>query len=231
VAEAPKLRVISGEGEVVQDDGSLLPADYALIDAECRRLRRQVSALRGQISRLQRVDPQAELIERILVAWRDRCHGPTSRVEVAIDGKRADIVRKTLRRLIENDPDPELANPSKVAHEDATQRAEARAVERIMAAIDGAAKFPYEGAYGRRFSEATPGAKKKCEITYLLRDEVKLEQFVALVEADERRLAYAADIWRMVQTQPNLRLILKQFGPEPQGELVARLIRWCCANG
>jgi len=229
LAEAPKFRVIDGGGgEVVL--GDVVPDDYALLEEANRKLRREVAAYKGQLSRLRKVDPQAATIERILTHWRDRCYGPTSRVETAIDGKRADVVRKTLKRLIENDEDPELANPDKEAHAEATQRAEARAVERVMAAIDGAAKHPYEGAYGKRFAEATPGAKRKVDIVYLLRDEVKLEQFVALIEADERRIAYRAELWRMLQSSPQLRLVLASLGPEPFGEIVAQAIRWCAAN-
>lgn len=223
------LRVIDGAGEVVQEDGSVLPQDYALQDEEIRRLRRQVSALKGQISRLQRVDPQAATIERVLTYWKLKLRGPTSRVQTPIDGKRAEAVRRMLKQLIENMDDPELANPKAAAHAEATQRAEAAAVERIMAAIDGCARFPFE-RYGEHYAEPAPGLKRRDELTYILANEVRMEKLADLIEADERRIAYAAELWRRVQTQPNLKLILASFGPEPSGEILARLVRWCCAN-
>lgn len=224
----PHLRVINGAGEVTL--GDVVPDDYALLEEANRKLRRELAAAKGQLSRLAKVDPQAATVERILAAWKAKLYGPASRIETPIDGKRADSVRRTLRRLIENDEDPELASADKEAHAEAAARAEARAVERIMAAIDGAARFPFEGAYGRRFAEAGPGLKKKVDIVYVLRDEIKMEQFVDLVEVDERRIAYQAELWRMLQAQPNLRLVLATLGPEPQGEIIARAVRWCCAN-
>jgi hypothetical protein len=222
------LRAIDGAGEVVL--GDFVPSDYQLLIEQNAKHLRTIAALKGQLSRLAKVDPQAATVERILVAWRNRCYGPTSRIDVSVDGKRGDVVRKTLRRLIEADDEPELADPDKAKHAEAMALAEGRAVERIMAAIDGASKFPFEGAYGRRFAEAGPGLKKKVDIAYVLRDGPKMEQFEDLVEADARRIAYAAELWRMVQSQPNLRLVLASFGPEPCGEILARLVRWCCAN-
>lgn len=230
MAEAPKLRVIDGgTGQVVQEDGSLLPQDYALQDEEIRRLRRQVSALKGQLSRLQKVDPQAATIESVLTHWKLKLRGPTSRVQIPLDGARADAVRKALRRLIENDEDPDLANPKAEAHADATKRAEDRAVGRILAAIDGCARCPFE-QYGQHFPEPGPGRTRRDELTYILANEVRMEKLADLIEADERRIAYQAELWRMLQTQPNLRLILATLGPEPCGEIIARAVRWCCAN-
>lgn len=225
---APKLRVIEGHGgEIVL--GDVVPDDYALLEEANRKLRREVAAFKGQLSRLRKVDPQAATVEKILSHWRNKLRGPTSRVQLPLDGKRADAVRKCLRQLVENDEDPDLANPDKEQHAEAMQRAEARAVERILAAIDGCARFPFE-SYGEHYGEPAPGRKRRDELTYILASEIRMEKLAALVESDERRIAYAAEIWRMVQTQPNLRLVLAQFGPEPQGELLARLVRWCCAN-
>jgi hypothetical protein len=229
MAEAPKLRVIDGHGEVVQEDGSVLPADYALIEEQCRVLRRQVSALKGQISRLQKVDPQAAAIERVLMHWKLSLRGPTSRVGIPIDGKRADAIRKMLRKLVENDDDPELANPDKVAHLEAAQAAEARAVERMLAAIDGCARFPFQH-YDEQYPDPGPGRKRRDEPDYIFRDEVRLEKFVALSEADDGHAAYRADLWRRLKSRPMLREVLRELGPDPHGETLARAVRWCCAN-
>jgi hypothetical protein len=102
-------------------------------------------------------------------------------------------------------------------------------VERIMAAIDGCARFPFE-RYGEHFAEPAAGRKRRDELAYILANEVRMEKLADLIEADERRIAYAAELWRMVQSQPNLKLVLASFGPEPCGEILARLVRWCCAN-
>lgn len=229
MAEAPKLRVITGDGEIAL--GDVVPDDYALLEEANRKLRREVAAYKSQLSRLRKVDPQAEVIERLLVTWRNTLRGPTSRVEIPVDGKRAEAVRRTLRRLIENDEDPELAHPDKAKHAEAVENATQRAEARIMEAIEGLARFPFEGAYGRRFAEAGPGLKRKDEILYALRDEVKMEQFVNLShEAEDRHAAYRVDLWRRLQDQPNLRLVLASLGPVPQGEVLARAIRWACAN-
>jgi hypothetical protein len=226
VAEA-HLRVIDGAGEVTL--GDVVPDDYALLEEANRKLRREVAAYKAQLSRLRKVDPQAATVERLMHYWRDKLRGPTSRVQLPIDGKRADAVRKMLRQLVENDDDPELANPKAAEHAEATVRAEARAVERIMAAIDGCARFPFE-RYGEHFAESAAGRKRRDELAYILANEVRMEKLADLIEADERRIAYAAELWRMVQSQPNLKLVLASFGPEPHGEILARLVRWCCAN-
>lgn len=240
----PDLRVIQGTGEVPDElDG--LPAsvlanrvrtlraqveglsrDLRAAEEDMRVLRAQRNAYKGLLTKMQRVDPQAETIENVLAYWRATCCGPRSRVEIPLDGKRADVVRKTIRRLVENDPDPELASANTDVQSAALTSATERAVARIKSAIDGAARFPFEGRYAKRFAEPVQGAKRKVEITYVLRDEVKLESFERLHEVDARRLAYRADLKRRLDTQPNLRAILASFDPD-YGEILARAIRWC----
>ena len=222
----PHLRVVDGNGEI-DDDARVLPGDYALLVEQNAKHLRTIAALKGQLARLRKVDPQAATIEKVLVHWKLKCRGPTSRVQLPLDGARADAVRKALRRLIEADEDPELASAAK--HAEAAQAAEARAVERILAAIDGCARFPFE-RYGEHFGEPGPGRKRRDELVYILANEVRMEKLADLIEYDERRRAYQAELWRMLQSQPNLRLVLATLGPEPEGEILARAVRWCCAN-
>lgn len=220
----PHLRVIDGAGEVQL--GDVVPSDYALLEEENRRLRRQLAAYKGQLARLAKTDPSAETVERLLVYWRNNLHGPdNTRVDISIDGKRGDVVRRTLKRLVENDPDPELANPDKAAHASALQAATERAEERIRNAIDGAKMFPYEGKYASRFSEAGPGRKRKADLLYILRDGPKMEAFEDLHEGDARRIAYAHDLHRRLTTQPGLREVFASLDPEC-GEILARAVRW-----
>ena len=226
MAEA-HLRVIDGAGEIVA--GDFVPDDHALLQEEFRKKCRECAALRGQLSRLRKVDPQAATVERIMHYWRDKLRGPTSRVLLPLDGKRADAVRRAIRQLVENDDDPELATVDKAAHAEATKRAEDRAVERILAAIDGCARFPFQ-RFDDHVAEAGPGCVRRDELHYILASEVRMEMLANKIEADERRIAYAAELWRMLQDQPNLRLVLASLGPDPFGEIVARAIRWCAAN-
>ncbi len=222
---ANHLRVIDGNGEL-DDDSAVLPADYATLEELNRKLRREIAALKGQITRLTRVDPQADVVVGLLAYWRATCHGPRSRVEIPLEGKRGDIVRKTLKRFLEADEDPELAHPDKATQAAATETAVARAAERIRTAIDGAAKLPFEGRYGRRYAEPGEDRKRKVELLYILRDEVKLEQFTAIVEAEPERLAFAHDLKRRLDGSAQLRLVLASMNPE-YAEILCRAIRYC----
>lgn len=221
----PALRVIDGNGEL-DDAHTVLPADYALLVEECRKLLREKAALKAQLTKLRKVDPQAETIEGLLAYWRNTCHGPSARHEISLDTKRAEVVRRALRRLIENDPDPELTTADKGLRAVALHSATERAVERIRTAIDGAACFPFEGPYGRRYGEHAEGLKRKVDITYILRDEIKLEQFERLREGDEKRIAYAHELHERLRKSRPLRQTLASLDPE-HGELLARAIRWC----
>lgn len=224
------FRVIDGNGQV-DDDTAVLPRDYALLEEEVRRQRRVIAGYKAQIAKLQREDPQAPVIEGVLAYWKRACHGAGSRVEIPLDGKRADVVRKTVKRLVDNDPDPELANPDKTAQGEAVNAAVERAVERIKLAIDGAARMPFEGSYGARFAEAGKGRKRKVDIVYVCRDEIKLEQFVALVDAEPKRLAYRATLAERLQSEPNLKLVLASLfmDGECHGEILARAVRYCAS--
>jgi hypothetical protein len=204
-----------------------LTRDLEAAEKDMRSLRASRDAYKGQVTRL--MTPKAggvELVESLLGYWLMKCHGPDSSVEVPIDGKRGDAVRATLRRLVQADKDPDLANPDKEKHAAALADAEQRAAERIRAAIDGAAQFPFEGKYAKRYPEQVPGSKRKVDLIYILRDEVKMEQFERLHDEDERRLAYRADLHRRLVTQPNLRAVLASFDPD-HSEILARAIRWC----
>jgi hypothetical protein len=219
------FRVINGDGEL-DESSAVLPKDYALILEENRRLLRVVAGYKAQIAKLMREDPQAEYVEAVLAYWKRVCHGPDSRVLIPMDGKRADAVRKALKWIIDSDEDPLLASPKKDEHREALEAATERATERIRAAIDGAARFPYEGRYGMRFAEAGDGLQKKVDIRYILRDEAKIDQFQALFEADDKRRAYAHELHARLKAQPQLRLVLASLNPE-MGEILARAIRWC----
>lgn len=222
------FRVITGDGEL-DDTQAVLPADYALLVEECRKLLREKAALKAQLTKLTKVDPQAPVIEGLLVYWRNTLRGPESRVEIPLDGKRADVVRKTIKRLIEADEDPELASPDKKARAEAVANATDRAAERIRTAIDGCAKAPFEGSYGKRYPEPGPGIARKDDIVYILRDEIKLEKFAKLREGDEKRIAYAHDLHDRLKRSRPLREVLASMNPE-YPEILARAIRWCQAQ-
>jgi hypothetical protein len=203
----------------------------ALLHAEegMRELRASRAAFKALLSRARKQDPQAATIEAVLAYWRVTCHGPQSRVETPLDGKRAEVVRKTLRRLVENDEDPELASSDKDVQAQAVECATDRAVDRVKRAIDGAARFPFEGAYAKRFAEHVPGSKRKVDVIYILRDEVKMEMFERLHDGDARRIAYAHELHARLLAQPMLRQTLASLDPA-YGELLARAIRWCQLN-
>jgi hypothetical protein len=205
---ARPFRVIDGHGEV-DEHAIVLPSDIALLVEQNAKHLRTIAALKGQLTKLYRVDPQAETIMGLLVYWRNVCRGPLSKVDISLDGKRAEVVRKTLRRLGEID---DFDGP-----------------EHIRCAIDGCARFPYEGRYGMRFAEPAKGLKRKDELTYILRDEIKLEQFANLAEGDARRLAYAHDLYIRLKGQPNLRLVFASLDPS-MAEIHARAIKWCQAQ-
>lgn len=211
------LVVIDGGSGEVDDTSAVLPADYALLEEAHRKVLREKAALKAQLTKLQRADPNASAVEGILIYWRNRLRGPTSRVDVGLHSKRADVVRKRLVAMMDGDDT-------------------SAAVERIQSAIDGCAAMPFEGAYGKRYAEDGEGRKRKDDLTYILRDEVKMEQFEAIVEADDRRLAYRAELKRRLDNEPNLRLVLASlyYKGEVYGEILARAVRWCAtevANG
>jgi hypothetical protein len=202
-----------------------LKRDLQLAEEGMRELRARNAGLKGRITKLMREDPQAETIESLLAYWRNRCRGPQSNVDISVDGKRGEVVRKTLKRLVDADPDPLLASPDKEQRAQALQNATDRACERIRSAIDGCALFPFEGAYGRRYPEQVPGSRRKDDLILILRDGPKMEQFEALRDDDEKRRAYAWDLKRRIDTQRNFRAVLQSLDPE-YGEVLARAIRW-----
>jgi hypothetical protein len=246
--DPPALRVIPGGTGEIDDGLDRLPApvlaeqlraakaahaglkrDLILAEENLCEMRASRAALKAQLTKLRRAGTPDEHVESLLVYWRNTCRGPESGVEIPLDGKRADLVRKTLKRIVDNDPDPELANPDKDAQALAVASAMERAAGRIRNAIDGCARFPFEGAYARRYGEMVPGSKRKDDIVYILRDEIKLEAFEHLHEGDEGRRAYAQDLWHRMRTQPQFRLVLASLNPE-HGELLARAIRHVQAN-
>lgn len=224
MAERPVFRVIDGEGQV-DDDTAVVPADYGLLLEANRKHLREIAGLKGQISRMTKVDPLAETIEAALIYWKVRCHGPHSRVQIPLDGARAAAVKKTLARLIEADEDPLLASTDKAERATALESATDRALDRIKQAVDGAARKPFEGKYAKRYAEQLPGTKRKVDLVYILRDEVKMEQFVSIVETDERRLAYKAQLYRELTTRPGMLALFASLQPE-HSEIICASIRW-----
>jgi hypothetical protein len=243
VAERPTFQVLEG-GEV--DDGlealtheklverarraialnAGLTRDLEAAEADMRTLRASRNAYKGQVTRL--MTPKAggvELVESLLSYWRSRCHGPNSTVEIPVDGKRGDAVRATLKRLVEADKAPDLASPDKDKRAAALATAEQRAAEKIRQAIDGAARFPYREKYGNRHPEKRPGTHKSVDLTSILKDEVSLGKFVALVETDERRLAYKAQLYRELTTRPGMLALFASLDPS-HGEIICAAVRW-----
>lgn len=224
MTEARRFTVIDGQGEV-DDDSAVLPGDYALLVEQNAKHLRTISGLKAALSRLHSVDPQAEAVEAVLVYWKTRAHGSSPRVQIPLDGARATAVRRTLKRLVEADTDPLLASAGRAEHAAALEDATDRALARIKAAIDGAVLKPFEGRYGKRFAEPQPGAKRKVDLVYILRDEVKMEQFIGLAEDDERRLAYRAELHHRLTTRPMEMQLLASFNPE-YPEILGKAIRW-----
>jgi hypothetical protein len=224
MSNRPVFRVIDGEGQV-DDDTAVVPADYGLLLEANRKHLREIAGLKGQISRMTKVDPLAETIEAALIYWKLRCHGPNSRVQIPLDGARAAVVKKTLARLVEADDDPPLASTDKAERAVALESATDRALDRIKQAVDGAARKPFEGAYGKRFPEQLPGTRRKVDLVYILRDEVKMEQFVSIVETDELRQAYRAELYRQLTTRPGMLALFASLQPE-HSEIICASIRW-----
>lgn len=222
--ERPVFRVIDGEGQI-DDDTAVVPADYGLLLEANRKHLREIAGLKGQISRLMKVDPLAETIEAALIYWKVRVHGPNSRVQIPLDGARAAVVKKTLARLIQADQDPLLASTDKAERAIAVESATDRALDRIKQAIDGAARKPFEGKYAKRYPEQLPGTKRKVDLVYILRDEVKMEQFVGIVETDELRQAYRAELYRELTTRPGMLALFASLRPE-YSEIICASIRW-----
>jgi hypothetical protein len=218
------LHVVDAHGQV-DESSAIVPENYALLLEDHMKTLRELAAAKGRITQLCASDPQAETINAALTYWKARCHGPASRVQIPLDGARATAVKRTLKRLIESDPDPLLSSTTKAERAAAVGDATNRALRRIKGAIDAAAAFPFEGKYGVRFAEQVPGSKRKVDIVYILRDEVKMEQFERLHEGDEKREAYRAELHRRLTTRPNELLWFASLNPE-YGELIARAVRW-----
>lgn len=244
----PDLKLVEGTGEV--DDG-LANLSFDVLVSKVRHLtalnegllneitafevdlkgkRAQMGALKARITIQNRVDGLDEIIESILIYWRNTLRGPDSTVCVDVDSKRGEAVRKRLKALIQADDDPGLANPDKDQRENALEQAAQRAAVRIHAAIDGCARAPFAGAYGKRYAEPGTGRHRKDELAYVVRDEVNMERFEAIVESDPRRLAYRAELADRLKREPNLRLVLASLGPFVDGEVLARCVRWCATQ-
>lgn len=242
VADRPHLVALAG-GEIVEDLSGVprealearvlraealnatLVRDIRLAEDEHATDRARIAGLKGQISKWNRAATPDDLVEPILWRWKAACRSENSTVEVTVEGKRADLVRKTIKRRITQDQDPGLANPDKDKRQAAVETAQQRAVDAINEAIDGAIAFPYREKYGRRFSEPGPGRYRADDLLVILKDEVSLQMFRDLHEGDARRLAYAHDLKRRMDTQPNLVPLLATFSPE-WPELLCRAIRY-----
>jgi hypothetical protein len=203
-----------------------LTCDLERAEKDMRSLRASRDAYKGQVTRL--MTPKSggvEMVESLLSYWLTKCHGPNSRVEIPVDGKRGDAVRATIRRLVEADKDPDLASPDKNKHAAALADAEQRAAERIREAIDGAARYPFREKYGKRHPEQVPGTVKSVDLVHVLKDEVTLGKFVALATESEKRQAYRAELHHRLTTRPNELLVFASLNPD-YGELISRAIRW-----
>lgn len=241
------LRALAGTGEV--DDGLSdlthavlverarhymnlcegLTRDLQATEKDMRSLRASRDAYKGQVTRLMTPRAGVELVDSLLVYWKVRCHGPDARVGIATDGKRGDVVRATLKRLVDNDKDPGLASTDKAEHAKALECAEQRAADRIRSAVDGAAALPFRNKYGKRFPEPGPGLRRAVDLVYVLRDEPTMEMFEALHDGDERRLAYRAELHRRLTTRPMELQLLASYDPA-YSEVLCRAIRWAQAQ-
>lgn len=249
MAERPALHVVEGTGEL--DDGlSDLPhaklvdrvrklsaqregllAEITDLQLDLKGKRATIGALRRQITIQNRVDGLDDVIESLLIHWRNTLRGPDSTVCVDIDSKRGESVRKRLKALIQADPDSGLASPDKDQRAVAVEHAAERAAVRIRAAIDGCARAPFMGAYGKRYPDDGPGRRRKDDLhLHILKDEVSMERFEAIVESEPRRLAYRAELADRLKREPNLKLVLASLGPFCDGEILARCVRWCASQ-
>lgn len=249
MADRANLRVVDGTGEL--DDGLSdlthaklvdrvrklsaqregLLAEITDLQLDLKSKRATIGALRRQITIQNRVDGLDGVIEGLLIHWRNTLRGPDSSVCVDVDSKRGESVRRRLKALIQADPDPGLANPDKTARENAHELAAERAAIRIRAAIDGCARAPFMGAYGKRYPDDGPGRRRKDDLhLHILKDEVSMERFEAIVELEPRRLAYRAFLADELRRSPSLRAILASLGPYCDGETLARCVRWCASQ-
>lgn len=197
MSEAPKLRVIDGNGEI--DEGaSVLPGDYALlVDLNAKHLR-TIAALKGEITKLRRVDPQAETITEILDYWRTRTRHP--KACIPLDGSRAKV---TKARLADFTPDE------------------------LKRAIDAAAERPWMGGFGERFCEAGPGRKRRDELELLFRDERHVEDLLALAEGDGPHRAYRRFVHDLCKRDKLVTACLAMLAEhEPHGEVLAAAAVW-----
>jgi hypothetical protein len=249
MADPPALRVLNGTGELHDGLEDLthdvlvgkvrsltlsrdsLAADLIRAENDLRDKRAQMGGLKARITIQNRVDGLDDVIEGLLIYWRNTLRGPDSKVCVDVDSKRGESVRKRLKALIQADDDPGLANPDKDQRADAVEMAAERAAVRIRAAIDGCARAPFMGAYGKRYAEPGQGRTRKDDLhLHILKDEVSMERFEAIVESEPRRLAYRAELADRLKREPNLRLVLASLGPFVDGEILARCVRWCATQ-
>jgi hypothetical protein len=214
---------------VAQREGLL--AEVTALEIDLKGKRATIGALKGQITIQNRVDGLDDVIEGLLIHWRNTLRGPDSKVCVDIDSKRGESVRKRLKALIQADDDPNLANPDKAMRADAVELAAERAAIRIRAAIDGCARAPFMGAYGKRYAEPGQGRTRKDDLhLHILKDEVSMERFEAIVETEPRRLAYRAELADRLKREPNLSRVLASLGPWCDGEILARCVRYCASQ-
>ena len=197
MSAARHLRAVDTNGQLVEDV-TPVPSEVAALTQQLVDAQRKIAALKGQITRLRKVDPRASDIMDVLEHWRTVCKHP--KADIPLDGKRAEYVAKM------------LAVPF--------------TVEDIKQACDGVAKFPYE-EYGQHYAEPGPKRKRRTDIPYICRDEVKLAQLRDLAVRDNGEDWYREWLWDLCQRVHFVPTVLAHLGKyEPSADVLLKAIVW-----
>lgn len=126
MAEQPQLRVIDGDGLIVEERGCsrcelVQMDDLENAEDEIRRLLRRIAALERDEDEKRKRDPQRKKILRVIEHWKTATNHPKAKTD-AVD--RFDMVKARLK--------------------------EGFTEEELLLAVDGIAAMPYVGNEGRK---------------------------------------------------------------------------------
>lgn len=164
--------------KTLAEQNNQLAIDVAALQAETLQLVYQKRGLRAELDKLEREEPEAQRITRLLELWNETCKHSSKRTNLNLSGNNAKVVRKALKSLTAGEMDDR----------------EAYCAE----AINGLSLVPYMGEFGKRFPVEGSGRQRKDDIWDALRDEKHIEalalywQRATATTEDERREAWWA---------------------------------------
>lgn len=199
MSDRPALRVIDCNGQL-DDESVAIPSDMAELVELLVQTKAQLSAEKRKNAKLNQVSDNENEIGEVLAHWKRACRHNNPRVQIPMFGARWKVTKARL--------------------------ADGRTVAQLRAVIDVAADLPYE-QYGLRYSDPGPGRVRRDDLSYLLRDEERIEKLLELAERDRPQQEYRRFVHGLCKQHPLIVAALAMLGGmEPQAGVLARAVVW-----